>query len=376
MKEPVQNAVYRWRCWGNSGRFWLLQTLGWCGLSLISYFSLNLWYNQPDLAYVGHNISQSLLGMLLSWPMRGIFRAIWDAPALRRGILTAATVLLFSGLWAALRLILFQMMTDESGLWADFGGWLFASIFIFLCWTALYHGIKYYLVAERKDADLLRMVAARNEAAIKAAQAESAARESQLEMLRYQLNPHFLFNTLNAIQSLVTSRQTERATRMIGSLSDFLRYSLYGGAQGEVTVAKEIEVLQRYLEIEQARFGDRLSVRMAVADDAREELIPCMLLQPLMENAIKYAVAPSEDAAEIGISAYCEGRYLCLEVIDSGVDQEHVSNLGPEGLGLRNIRQRLASHYGDDQVMTLEPRPEGGMCASVWVPRSSMAQTV
>jgi LytS/YehU family sensor histidine kinase len=193
-------------------------------------------------------------------------------------------------------------------------------------------------------------------------------------MLRYQLNPHFLFNTLNAIQSLVTSRQTERATGMIASLSDFLRYSLYASPQGNVTVAQEVDALQRYLEIEQARFGERLRTMINVEAGARDKLIPCMLLQPLVENAIKHAIAPSEDGGELWIHAYCDGDTLSLEVIDSGTSTPEDASSGPGGVGLTNIRQRLENNYGSAHQFLLLRRPEGGLRAVIRVPAVQMAQ--
>jgi signal transduction histidine kinase len=350
------------------GQFWLFQLAGWSGLSIISYFSLNLWYDQPDLAYVGHNILQSALGMAVSWPLRSIFRAVWTyGPALRLAIITAS-VLLFATVWAALRLALFEWMTEESGLWPDFGGWLFPSIFIFLCWTALYHVFKYSRLAELEHSALLNMSSERNQQAAKAARAESTAREAQLTMLRYQLNPHFLFNTLNAIQSLVMSRQTDRATEMIASLSDFLRYSLYTDSKKLVTVEDEIDAMRLYLLIEQARFGSRLVVNINVADAAATELMPSMLLQPLVENSIKYAVAKSEQGGSIDIDAYCDGTHLNLEVSDSGHGALDLPSMGDTGVGLKNIRQRLASTYGPDHDFSLQTLASGGVRAHIRIP--------
>jgi len=349
-------------------KFWLLQIAGWSGLSLISYFSLNLWYDQPDAAYIGHNILQSVLGIFLSWPMRHVYRAVWDFPSLSRLFFIACTVLVFSTAWAALRLALFEAMTTESGLWPDFGGWLFPSIFIFLCWTAVYHVFKYYSLAEREHSALVQMATSRNVEAAKAARAESSAREAQLTMLRYQLNPHFLFNTLNAIQSLVTTRKTERATEMIAALSDFLRYSLYTDSKKLVSVDEEIAAIRLYLLIEQARFGDRLSVKITISDDAATELIPSMLLQPLVENAIKYAIAKSEAGGALRIDAYCDGTHLNLDVTDSGSGSGQLPDIDATGVGLRNIRQRLENSYGIDYGLQLRPLEGGGVSAEIRIP--------
>ena len=348
--------------------FWIAQVFGWTGLSLISYFSLNLWYNQPDWAYIGHNVLQSVLGIVLSTPLRSIYRRVWNYGAILRFVTISASVLVFASAWAALRLMLFEAMTDETDLWGDFGGWLFTSIFVFLCWTALYHVFKYYRLAEREHRALLRMEALKNSEAVKAARAESSAREAQLTMLRYQLNPHFLFNTLNAIQSLVSSKKTDSATAMISSLSQFLRYSLYTDGKKLVTVEQEVEAIALYLQIEQARFRDRLVVSYDIAEDAKEELMPSMLLQPLVENAIKYAIAPAEDGGTIIISAQKEGYFLELSVTDSGHNHEGVPSIGSTGVGLRNIKQRLENSYGNDFSFQLMAAETGGLRAEVRLP--------
>ena len=116
--------------------FWLLHISGWMGISLVSYFSLNLWYNQPEITYLAHNVLQSVLGVIISWPLRQIFRAVWGKSNFSRIAVIIVATLLFSALWSASRLSLFLMMTNESYLWSDFGGWLFSSIFIFGCWWA------------------------------------------------------------------------------------------------------------------------------------------------------------------------------------------------------------------------------------------------
>ena len=368
MNRRLQRKLGHFLPRSHRGQFWTLQIAGWTGLSIVSFFSLNLWYNQPDLAYLGHNAVQSLLGIVLSTPLRHIYRRVWEYPAVRRAVAISAAVLVCSTAWACLRLIAFEAMTGATGLWSDFGGWLYPSIFIFLCWTAIYHGIKYYRLAEAEHSALLEMRSARNSEAAKAARAESSARAAQLTMLRYQLNPHFLFNTLNAIQSLVASRQTDRANAMISALSDFLRYSLYTDTHRLVTVEEEFRAVLRYLEIEQARFRDRLRVDTEIAEDARGELMPNMLLQPLVENAIKYAIAPCEEGGVISIAAFCDGTHLNLEVADTGCGSDRVTPISGQGVGLQNIRQRLENTYGPDHEFALLQQPGGGVRAEIRIP--------
>jgi two-component sensor histidine kinase len=368
VNEKVHQTISALLRADSSTQFWMFQIAGWACLSVVSYFSLNLWYDQPELSYLAHNLLQSVLGVLVSSPLRLIYRRVWNDSMALRTVYISIAVLLFASLWSVLRLALFQAITGETGLWSDFGGWLFPSIFIFMCWTALYHGFKYYRLVDIEHAALLRMASDRNNQAAKAAQAESTAREAQLEMLRYQLNPHFLFNTLNAVQSLVATQQTRRATEMIAALSEFLRYSLYTDSKKLVSVDHELDALRMYLLIEQARFGERLKIKINASEDAREQQIPSMLLQPLVENAIKYAIARSEKGGTLEINAYCADSQLNIDVRDSGAQAEQPTVLGAPGVGLRNIQRRLEAYYGDAQCLELQPLAAGGMQASIRLP--------
>ena len=127
--------------------FWSLQLFGWTGISLLTYLSLSVPYDQYELAYLAHNISQSVVGLVLSIPLRPIFRTVWNWAFLPRMVVVLGAAILVALAWAALRLTLFMLMTGERGLWPDFGGWLFPSMFVFFTWAALYHGIKYYPVS-------------------------------------------------------------------------------------------------------------------------------------------------------------------------------------------------------------------------------------
>ncbi len=137
--------------------FWSLQLFGWTGISLLTYLSLSVPYDQYELAYLAHNISQSVVGLVLSIPLRPIFRTVWNWTFLPRMVVVLGAAILAALAWAALRLTLFMLMTGESGLWPDFGGWLFPSMFVFFTWAALYHGIKYYQMLQREREALLRI---------------------------------------------------------------------------------------------------------------------------------------------------------------------------------------------------------------------------
>jgi LytS/YehU family sensor histidine kinase len=180
-----------------------------------------------------------------------------------------------------------------------------------------------------------------------ASRAEASASAAQLAVLRYQLNPHFLFNTLNAISSLIVTDRAADAEAMTGKLSGFLRASLEADPESEVTLDEELETVQSYLDIETVRFGERLRIAFQCPAPLLDALVPSFLLQPVIENAIKYAVAPSRRPVAITVKATTEGHRLRLIVEDNGGQAFGALPKGGTGLGLANIRQRLRAFYGD-----------------------------
>ncbi|GGD12134.1 sensor histidine kinase [Aquisalinus flavus] len=206
----------------------------------------------------------------------------------------------------------------------------------------------------------------------RATKAENLAQSAQLEMLRYQLNPHFLFNTLNSISSLVVERRNDDAEDMIMKLSEFLRRSLDTDPTDLITVAAELEAIDRYLSIEQNRFSDRLTVKVSASPDTCALLLPPLILQPLIENTIKHAVSGATDAVHIDISARIEDGNLVLSVADNGPGLPR--EVPKEGVGLGNIRMRLSLLFGTDSDLTLMTRHEGGTAATITMPRIEAAQ--
>ena len=366
---------HRRRSW-----FWPLNIGGWFGISLVTYLSLSLPYDQFEISYLAHNIVQSLVGCALTMPMRWVFRRVWDWPTGPRIVTALLVTAACAAIWAVLRLLLFMAMTQERGLWADFGGWVFPSIFVFLTWGALYHGIKYYqLMMEQREA-IVAMEAEQRQRALQLIQARAQVKDSQLQLLRYQLNPHFLFNTLNSIASLVTAERADDAKLMLGRLSDFLRFSLDGGDNTLVTLDREISALKQYLTIEQVRFSDRMTLDFGVEQGLDLLLVPNMLLQPLAENAIKYAIASSEEGGTIKISARSSGSRLVLTIEDSGgaVSDERAADIGGVdsglGIGLSNTRERLRNLYGSDFDLTADSSDLGGLRFKISLPATQSLQ--
>ncbi len=375
-----ENATY-YRLINDDGTlFWLLQVTGWVGISLLTYLSLSVPYDQYEWSYLAHNVSQSALGFLLSIPLRYLYRAVWHWGIYLRLVVVLGAAIVFALAWAALRLTLFMVMTGEEGLWSDFGGWLFPSIFVFFTWAALYHGIKYYQFLQREHEVAVRAESAQRQEALRRIKAETEAKEAQMHLLRYQLNPHFLFNTLNSVSALVTSGRADDANRMLLNLSTFLRFSLEQERVSMTTLREEITALELYLDIEKVRFSDRLELILQIAPEAYRCNVPSLLLQPLVENAVKYAISKSETGGVIQIAASTNGSALNISVEDSGADsgamedrESSSSAAAGIGLGLQNIRERLETVFGSLAYCRSTTSPLGGMRIEVCIPAEEPA---
>jgi LytS/YehU family sensor histidine kinase len=239
---------------------------------------------------------------------------------------------------------------------AQFLGAILLDFAVLAAWSALYYAINFFLKLEQQSSLVERL--------------EGQASAAQLAMLRYQLNPHFLFNTLNSISTLVLLKQTDRANLMLSRLSGFLRYTLVNEPTAQVTLAQEVETLKLYLEIEKMRFEDRLRARFDIDPEASRVRLPSLLLQPLVENAIKYAVTPQEEGADIIVAARLTGDRVQISVSDTGPGLNEVQprSTSSTGVGLANIRDRLAQAYGARQSFDAAPSPTGGFVVTIEVP--------
>ena len=194
---------------------------------------------------------------------------------------------------------------------------------------------------------------------IAASQLEASLTQARLAALRGQLNPHFLFNTLNAISTMALADRKDDVVKMLGYLGELLRISLDDERPQEVSLSSEMEFLERYLDIQRARLGDRLTIRQSIDARVLDAMVPSMLLQPLVENAITHGIARVPGPGQIEIRAARHGGRLRVEVIDSGPGPSfsHQSTIAPSGtgtgIGLANTRARLSQLYGDDQTLTL-----------------------
>jgi LytS/YehU family sensor histidine kinase len=230
---------------------------------------------------------------------------------------------------------------------------------VMLIWSALYFSIKYYRIFQEV-----------RESALKSA---AMAHEAQLKMLRYQLNPHFLFNTLNAISTLVLEKHTDLANRMVTKLSSFLRFSLDNDPMQKITLKQELVALKLYLDIEKVRFEERLNLDIDIGEEANRALIPSLLLQPLVENAVKYGIARSEEGGNLRIAARVFAGDLLLELSDDGPGVELQEGQIPDanGVGLRNTRERLQELYGSHHSIRLSQTDPHGLTISIRIPHET-----
>lgn len=204
----------------------------------------------------------------------------------------------------------------------------------------------------------------------RAAALESSVAQARLDALSMQMNPHFLFNTLTAISGLVSQERKTEAREVIQRLGEVLRQSLGNGSGPFSTVAREAELLEDYLYIQRLRFSDRLTATVRIDELAGELLIPSMLLQPLVENAVRHGIEPREGKGQIDVSVGRHGDTLRIRIADSGpgfrLDED--GRLRREGIGIANTRERLEHLYGTEATLELGNRSEGGAEALVTVP--------
>jgi signal transduction histidine kinase len=337
--------------------FWALNVAGWSGYVLTAWLGA-LTHGKPD-AYVAVVVAAAAIGFLLSIPMRLIYSRLWLWPLLQRAaIMMTVCYVLALGWRTLINTLYFEWVEDawQPERWTDYIGGVLGSFYVLLCWSGLYFGIKYYQELQEQTERTLK--------------ATAMAHQAQLKMLRYQLNPHFLFNTLNAISTLILDGANKTANLAVSRLSDFLRYTLDNDPMKRVTLGAELGALDLYLEIEKVRFGDRLVVVEDIAPEARNALVPSLILQPLIENAIKDAISPSEEGGTLRISAKVHGGMLFLQVADNGpgLAQGDRTRKPSGGVGLSNTRARLQQFYGDRQAFALAPNDPSGLVITMNIP--------
>ncbi len=347
--------------------FWNLQLAGWGGATMLRAMSALANGQSADRLVI--ILIATITGFSISLILAVVYsQLIKQKPLVTWGV-TAVVLGGATGVYAFIDSWVLEVAGGaNTGNFASlFVGIFFFDLTLLGAWSALYYAINFFLQVEEQADRLERL--------------EAQATSAQLAMLRYQLNPHFLFNTLNSISTLVLLKQTETANAMLTRLSSFLRHTLVTQPGGKVTVAQEVETLKLYLDIERMRFEERLRTDFRIEEEAAKATLPAMLLQPLVENAIKYAVSPQEEGAEIAVMAQVVGPRLRVTVSDTGpgMNAQNVEDGLPAvrpsrarrdstGVGLTNIRDRLAQAYGEEHRFEIRSPESGGFSVLIELP--------
>ena len=363
---PPRQAPRSWNPFRLHGRpffedknraFWTLQTIGWAGYFVLR--TLSGIANAMGWVFVLHTMLLTATGYSITLLMAAAYRRLIRVRPIYTWVASVAIVIIAAAGFSAIETWSHATFvipgSRPEGI--RFFGAILLTVSLLIAWSALYYSINFYLLLEEQSDRLLRL--------------ESQASNAQLAMLRYQLNPHFLFNTLNSISTLVLLKQTDRANAMLSRLSSFLRYTLVNESTGLVTVAQEIETLKLYLEIEKMRFEDRLRPHFHVDPSCNRALLPSLLLQPLIENGIKYAVTPQEEGADISIEVRRQVDRVLINVSDTGPGADALYRKRADestGVGLANIRDRLAQAYGDNHRFETQSEITGGFRVFIDIP--------
>jgi sensor histidine kinase YesM len=283
----------------------------------------------------------------------------------RNALIHLAMSLLFCVAWAGAGTVLRAALTPGALYYAPgkyFVSWLFITfpfgVAVYLSVVGIEHAIRYFVDARERELQMARL-----------SEQLSGARFAALQA---QLNPHFLFNTLNTIAVLVRDDDRAGAVRIVEQLSDVLRRTLSRHRTNEVTLAEELDLVRQYLAIEQARFSDRLRPRFDVDDAVRAAAVPGFAVQHLVENAIRHGIAKHPDAGSIGVTARRDRDTLEISVVDDGVGiDDRAAEL--TGHGIDNTRERLRALHGDRASLTVRRAAGGGTIATLRVPYRELA---
>jgi two-component sensor histidine kinase len=353
--------------------FWVLHLGGWLAWGIFGKFAYTIAILEDAAPrYFYYVMTITAIGIVISLGLRYLYRSLWNKALWMQAIGFLGGTSLAGYGWLMSRSSIYARWYAEH---KDMEAWLekmgeaaeiyekvsymetYASAWtVMLAWSVLYFAIKYYQIFQEVQKSALKSAA--------------MAHEAQLKMLRYQLNPHFLFNTLNAISTLILEKETDSANRMVTRLSSFLRHSLDNDPMQKVTLNQELAALKLYLDIEKVRFEERLVLELDIEEDAATALIPSLLLQPLVENAIKYGIAQAEDGGRLKIAARVFAGDLLLELSDDGPGVELVDGCIPaaNGVGLRNTRERLTELYGNRHSFRLSKTDPHGLTINIRIP--------
>jgi two-component system, LytTR family, sensor kinase len=331
--------------WKKNGKFepgfWRLQIGGWLVYAVMIYITFLTVASSPlGLFYI--KTFRAVVGFSLTTILWRIYRRFVNRLSLSSTVMMVLGLsMLFGIIWAFI---------EEGYVWAISSNYSFSKdlpslpkvaldyAMTVMAWSAVYFGIKYWQKWQTEQENALQSAALANKA--------------QLEVLRYQLNPHFLFNALNSIRASV-DEDSKRAKQMITQLSEFLRYSLLSEGEKKIPLREELEAVRNYLAIEKIRFEKKLEVNFEIENAAEDFEVPCFLLNPLVENAIKHGMQTSPKPLKIQISARLGDEKLLLKVANSGKLENPPDSNGTK-IGLKNVRERLQKLFGEKSSFELK----------------------
>lgn len=338
--------------------FWLLQTTGWFGFALVHYLG-SLLHNFRDI-FIVIIFLNAYSGWLLTVPLRYIYRYVWNLKPLQIALSLVVVSYITGVVWQIIKNLNYWEIykhgyrPENLIYYTEFSLW---SFYIVISWSVLYFGLKYYQMLQTEKQNVLS--------------ANNEAHQAQLKMLRYQINPHFLFNTLNAISTLILVQENKTANAMVTKLCDFLRYTLDNDPIKKVTLENEIKVLKLYLDIEKVRFEERLQLVFNIDENCNNALVPSMILQPIAENSIKHAISAQEEGGTIYVTAYSADKNLFIDISDDGpgfVDIMHNNLHRKNGIGLSNTRERLQALFETNYRLTVANNIPKGVKVSIRIP--------
>ncbi len=359
-KRPGWLLLSSGRRLSHNALFWILQIAGWCGFGVVMLgYGLALGWRRMAVEGAAALV---VGGIGLTSGYRYILTGLRRA-AVNTSILVGASIALVAlgpCIWFFLQKLLFPgigtagspQSPDPYVLWPGLtlDMYLFDSV-ILLTWILLHFGINGWMTLklERRRAE----------------QAQFTAQTARLAALQSQLEPHFLFNTLNTISSLIVEGRNEQASAVVARLGDFLRATLQSTGTPEIALADDLVLVRHYLDIQHIRFGDRLRASLKVEPDVLSAAVPVLLLQPLVENAVRHGILPRSSGGALTISAHADQGQLHLAVEDDGVGMQPSST---SGLGLSNTATRLSELYGAQGQLRVRANSTGGTTVAICIP--------
>jgi len=339
--------------------FWSLQILGWIAYCMARTLNAYALGEKPEFIYA---VMMGVIGgFWITIALRHIYQFLRrsEMPPLILLVSVTVCIAISSMLFSFVEVWSMNQLYDPD--WTMQGlGFLYRTLydtFVLMAWTGLYFIINNHFQLQQQKEKYLA--------------AAAQAHQAQLKMLRYQLNPHFLFNTLNAISTLVLDKKSSEANSMLTKLSAFLRFSLVSQPMQKTTLEEEIYALSLYLDIERVRFQERLKIIIDVTDEAKSALIPNLLLQPLVENSIKYAINPQVNGGTVTIKATIKDDKLHITLSDDGPGfKEKPEKMAQtsSGVGIENTKERLAKLYPHESSFDIMNRPSKGVTIKITLP--------